>query len=509
MNLKHATLSSVLALTACFATFEKADAQLIYGSGSSLAAKAYRSLWDCYALPVTGDGLLPSVCGTGAIVAPGAQGLYASVGSGAGKAAFNAHTAQGTTSTPATVPQFTSTYDTTYPYVAYHFTGSDDVLTATDVSTYNSAQKPALGAELQIPAFSTPVTLVFNGNDGPGGTGSALNINSANPVPIVDYDSSGNPVFDTGSYTKLNLSRQAVCGILAGHITKWNNAILTALNGGTVLGTGQITVVHRQDGSGTTFLTTNGAVSQCAAISGPNSETDSTVVSYRFPFGEIGDGLCATPTPLGANTINWPGQLSSPSSGCSPVTNPTAQGATYTGVTGSGNVKATVNSTNGAVGYLSPDFAQPIDPAGPKVANLGDGVGDAPGAGAYYMAPTAALASISISSANPPTRNALTQPLAWSRQGVVPNPDVGTYPIAGFTWLDFYQCYSSSTLSVLLNYLQFHYTNSTAQTVLGQAGFAPIPGSWFNQLGQLVVTSSSQMKTGPSVTPTACTGNAG
>jgi phosphate transport system substrate-binding protein len=510
-KLKFATMGSMIALATCFASADRANATetsgIVYGSGSSLAAKVYRELWDCWGLPITGDGLLPAACSAGHIITPANQGLYASVGSGSGKAAFIAHAAQGT---PATLPQDTSTFDTTFPYLGYHYTGSDDVLKASDVASYNTSQKAALGAELQFPAMIVPVTIVFNGNDGGG---NPLNIQSAaNPAPIVDYDSSGNPIFDGaagyGPFTRLNLSRQAVCGIFSGQITKWQNPVLTALNNGVALGTGQITVVHRQDGSGTTFLTTNGLITQCAGVTGPLESNPSTTVSYNFPWGEIGDGFCTTPAVLGSNTINWPGQLTAPSSGCSVVANPTSTGATFVGISNSSGVHNTVNTTPGAIGYLSPDFAQPVDSTGPLVANLGDGVGDS-GPSPYFLAPTFQLATLATASTNPPTTLQLNQPLAWSRQGIIPNPDVGTYPIAGYTWLEYYECYSNPTLTNLQTYLQFHYTNATAHTVINNAGFGNVTGAWFNQLAQLIVSSASQIKVGPSTVGTTCTGNAG
>ncbi|KAH2825245.1 60 kDa chaperonin 1, partial [Aspergillus fumigatus] len=95
-------------------------------------------------------------------------------------------------------------------------------------------------------------------------------------------DGNGNPLNLSGG--TLKLSRQALCGIVSGHITKWDNNILKALNGGVAPGGGQITFVHRSDGSGTTFLFTNALVAQCAGVFGPNNEGDATLALYNFPF---------------------------------------------------------------------------------------------------------------------------------------------------------------------------------------------------------------------------------
>ncbi|MFZ8252589.1 hypothetical protein ACO1KN_13810, partial [Staphylococcus aureus] len=86
-----------------------------------------------------------------------------------------------------------------YGYPNFHFAGSDDVITQSDINTYNAAGGPAkYGSPIQIPAFSTPVNIVFNGKDG---AGNPLNITTATPA---------------GGTSGLNLSRQALCGIFSG-----------------------------------------------------------------------------------------------------------------------------------------------------------------------------------------------------------------------------------------------------------------------------------------------------
>src|SRR6202162_1049452 len=53
--------------------------------------------------------------------------------------------------------------------------------------------------------------------------------------------------------TKLQLDGPTLAGIFLGHIKTWNDPQLTALNSGARLPTKPITVVHRSDGSGTTY----------------------------------------------------------------------------------------------------------------------------------------------------------------------------------------------------------------------------------------------------------------
>ncbi len=51
----------------------------------------------------------------------------------------------------------------------------------------------------------------------------------------------------------LKLDGETLANIFLGKITRWNDPAIVALNGGVQLPDGKITVVHRSDGSGTTF----------------------------------------------------------------------------------------------------------------------------------------------------------------------------------------------------------------------------------------------------------------
>jgi phosphate ABC transporter phosphate-binding protein len=56
---------------------------------------------------------------------------------------------------------------------------------------------------------------------------------------------------------ELRLTPAVLAGIYSGEITKWNDPRLRAINKGTHLPDAKITVVHRSDGSGTTFVWTS------------------------------------------------------------------------------------------------------------------------------------------------------------------------------------------------------------------------------------------------------------
>jgi len=60
-----------------------------------------------------------------------------------------------------------------------------------------------------------------------------------------------------GVSTALNFTPEALAGIFLGKITKWNDPAITAVNKGVNLPDSDIVVVHRSDGSGTTYIWTD------------------------------------------------------------------------------------------------------------------------------------------------------------------------------------------------------------------------------------------------------------
>lgn len=68
-------------------------------------------------------------------------------------------------------------------------------------------------------------------------------------VPVVNLDGV--------APGQLKMTGQVVADIYLGKITKWNAPEIAALNGGVKLPAADITVVHRADGSGTSFLFTD------------------------------------------------------------------------------------------------------------------------------------------------------------------------------------------------------------------------------------------------------------
>jgi phosphate transport system substrate-binding protein len=82
---------------------------------------------------------------------------------------------------------------------------------------------------------------------------------------------------------QLKLDGKVLADIFLGKITKWNDAAIMALNAGAKLPDEAITVVHRSDGSGTTFIFTN-------YLSKVNADWKSTVGEGTAVSWKVGTG---------------------------------------------------------------------------------------------------------------------------------------------------------------------------------------------------------------------------
>ena len=97
-------------------------------------------------------------------------------------------------------------------------------------------------------------------------------------VPVINV-----PGVKSGA---MKLDGQTLADIFLGKVTMWNDPAIAALNGGLVLPAKKITVVHRSDGSGTTFNFVN-------YLSKVNGEWKSKVgegTSVKWPVGIGGKG---------------------------------------------------------------------------------------------------------------------------------------------------------------------------------------------------------------------------
>jgi phosphate transport system substrate-binding protein len=191
----------------------------------------------------------------------------------------------------------------TFPYPIY--SKWFDAYTKVDPSVrFNYQSIGSGGGQKQILAQ----TVDFGASDGPmsddnlaKAPGKILHIPTVAGADVIAYNLLGNPA--------LKFDADTIAAIFLGHIKKWNDPKITVLNPGVSLPDKEIIVVHRSDGSGTTFIFTD-------YLSKISPEWKSKV---------------------GANTsVNWP-----------------------TGIGGKGNegVAGQIKQTPGALGYVELIYA--------------------------------------------------------------------------------------------------------------------------------------------------------
>ena len=85
---------------------------------------------------------------------------------------------------------------------------------------------------------------------------------------------------------ELKFSGSVLADIYLGKITKWNDPAIAKLNGGVTLPSTDITVVHRSDGSGTTYIW----VDYLSKVSAEFKSKVGVATSVRWPAGVGGKG---------------------------------------------------------------------------------------------------------------------------------------------------------------------------------------------------------------------------
>jgi len=91
---------------------------------------------------------------------------------------------------------------------------------------------------------------------------------------------------------RLHLTGPVLAGIYLGQITHWNDPALTALNPGLSLPNARITVVHRSDGSGTTYIFSN----YLSSVSPAWAAKVGTGKTLNWPAGEGDEGNAGVAT---------------------------------------------------------------------------------------------------------------------------------------------------------------------------------------------------------------------
>jgi phosphate transport system substrate-binding protein len=128
-------------------------------------------------------------------------------------------------------------------------------------------------------------TVDFGASDGPmtddnlaKAPGKILHIPTVAGAVVISYNLPESP--------KLKLDGDTIAGIYLGQIKKWNDPKLTALNPGVKLPDQDIVVVHRSDGSGTTYIWTD----YLSKISPEWKTKVGTNTSVKWPTGLGGKG---------------------------------------------------------------------------------------------------------------------------------------------------------------------------------------------------------------------------
>jgi phosphate transport system substrate-binding protein len=217
---------------------------------------------------------------------------------------------------------------------------------------------------------------------------------------------------------QLRLTGELVADIFLGTITKWNDPRIAAENPGAVLPARDILVVHRSDGSGTTYIFTDYLAT----------------VSKAWREG-----------PGRGKSVSWP-----------------------VGLGGKGNegVAGAVKQTPGTIGYVELAYAKQNRLPVALIKNA-DG---------QFVEPTIA----SITAAGEGAAAALTADSDY-RISIVNAPGTNAYPISSFTWLLVYERQADATKArKLLDFMTWMY--GAGQQNAAALDYAPLPPALAAQL---------------------------
>jgi phosphate transport system substrate-binding protein len=133
----------------------------------------------------------------------------------------------------------------------------------------------------------TDGTVDFGATDGPMNDEQLKAYQDKHGAPILHFPTVLGAVVPTynvpGVNAALNFTSEALAGIYLGKITKWNDPAITGANKGANLPANDIIVIHRSDGSGTTYVFTD-------YLSKVSAEWKSKGTSVNWPVGLGGKG---------------------------------------------------------------------------------------------------------------------------------------------------------------------------------------------------------------------------
>jgi phosphate transport system substrate-binding protein len=268
----------------------------------------------------------------------------------------------------------------------------------------------------------------------------------------------------------LNITGPVLADIFLGKITTWDDPQITELNPDLQLPSADITVVHRSDGSGTTFVWT----SYLSQISPEWNQTAGAGTSVQWPTGLGGPGNEGV-----ANTVQ-----STPNSiGYIELAYALTTGMSYASLQNqAGNfVEPSLNSTQAAVeaavlNSTSANATSSANTTGTAGANA-TGFGNTTG-----MSNTTGMTSANgtTTAAQNATINLPAGNASWSNVTLLNAPGEDSYPIASFSYALLYQDLSTNIDSVekasaLVEFVRWAITDG--QQFAPELSYVPLPDS--------------------------------
>ncbi len=227
-----------------------------------------------------------------------------------------------------------------------------------------------------------------------------------------------------GVSRSLNLTGDVVADIFLGKVTKWNDARIAGLNHGVRLPASDVLVVHRTDGSGTSYIFTD-------------------YLSTVSPSWAAGPGK--------GKEVKWP-----------------------VGLGGKGNegVAGQVKQTPGSIGYVELAYARQNKLPYAAIKN----------AAGVFVEPT--IESVTAAAEGAVKRLGRNTDY---RVSIVNADGKNSYPISSFTWILVYQNQSDAVKGKkLVDFLDWAYdTGERSATTLD---YAPLPNSLLHTLEQRLKT---------------------
>ena len=133
-------------------------------------------------------------------------------------------------------------------------------------------------------------TVDFAGTDGPLNKVQMLDFSTHRNCEVLHFPmaiGADVPIYNIpGVIQELNFTPQALAGIYLGTITKWNDPEIAKPNPDVSLPANDIVVVHRQDGSGTTYVWTD----YLTKVSEDWKQRVGTGISVNWPVGVAATG---------------------------------------------------------------------------------------------------------------------------------------------------------------------------------------------------------------------------